>query len=196
MNDKPKSRRWIAIFLAVYFLFISAAALMRIDHFPLTWAPMYSMVVDTPSFNVTVLDRHQVHDIGYEVVHRDGTRSTISYRDLNIPFRNFWQIYEQRTVGIGPFKHRRKIDDMGVAHEIEVDWPTRVFQMLNNTFSYKPTDDKFIVEVTARRRIAHFEDMRSKPRFVGPLVTSDVTLRWVNDHGEMFFAEPPPRVEE
>lgn len=196
MDDKPFATRRISVFLAAYFIIISAAAVMRIDHFPLTWAPMYSMVVNTPSFNVTVLDRHQVRDIGYEVVHRDGTRSTISHRDLNIPFRNFWQIYEQRTVGIGPFKHRRRIDEFGVANEIVVDWPTRVFTMLNETLGYKPEDDKFIVEVTARRRIAHFEDMHTRPRFVGPLVTSDVTLRWVGDHGEMYFAAPPPRVEE
>ena len=196
MNHKAGVKRRIGIFLAAYFLFISVAAVMRIDHFPLTWAPMYSMVVDTPAFNVTVLDRHQVQDIGYEVVHRDGTRSPISNRDLNIPFRNFWQIYEQRTVGIGPFKHRRKIDQFGVTHDIEVDWPTRVFTMLNKTLGYKLNDDKFIVEVTARRRIAHFEDMRTRPRLAGPLVNSDVTLRWIDDHGEMFFAAPPPRVEE
>ncbi len=151
----------VSIFLIIYIAYLLVAVIFRLDYFPMTWAPMYSAVKSTDDYKITVLDKKQLKEKGFVVKHRDGSASTVVSEDLNIPFRNFYPLYSQRIYSIGPPKHRRAIDQYGKVNAVDIDWETRLFNSLNQTFGYNENDPKFIVEISASKTILFYKNSKT-----------------------------------
>ena len=119
--------------IILYLTYLIVPVIFKWDYFPMTWAPMYSAVKASDDYVLSVLDKESVRGKGFRAKHRDGTYSNITYKDLNVPFRSFWQIYSQRTYGIGPQVHRFAINEHGPDHVIKRDWNKQLFQTVNKT---------------------------------------------------------------
>ncbi len=180
------SRSAVNRFLLIYFLVVWAAVLFRIDHFPLTWAPMYSVYEPKEQFRVRVMDKKQIKR-GFRVTRRDGSSSRLGPRELNIPFRNMRRLYAQRAFGKAPPKHEqanaalsapnrwvRDLEDEDAAYE-PVEWDWRLFLSLNKTLGYEPDDPGFVTRIETSTEIAYFArpDLRLVKR-----KKKRVTLEW------------------
>ena len=171
------SQRSISLFLGVYIIYLLIGVVFKIDYFPLTWAPMYAAIKSTEEYKITKMDKKEVKEEGFLVKHQDGTTSNITFKDLNIPFRNFYPIYSQRIYNIGPPKHRRAIDQYGKINTIEIDWETRLFNVLNNTLGYQESDPKFIVEISASKTILIYTDTKTNIR-LDRSIEDVITIKW------------------
>lgn len=165
-----RTRRAVMAFLAVHTLLTWLAVLLRVDHFPLSWAPMYSVYVPTESATYTVVEKKKkkLKTHGWLVQRRDGATEWVTRQRLNVPMRSMWRLYYQRTFGQGPPKHEHKnhgdatLDrwlwglDAG-APFITVDWERRLLTTLNKTLGREPSEPSFIVSAHATRSVMHFE---------------------------------------
>lgn len=148
------SRRAVNQFLLVWLLTTWGAFLLRVDHFPLTWAPMYSVFKPKETFRIRVMDKKRIKR-GFEVTHRDGSTSRVGPDELNIPFRNMRRLYAQRAFGKAPPKHEQANaslggsmgDDDAVYGPVEWDW--RLFWSLNKTLGHEPDDPGFVTRIEA-----------------------------------------------
>ncbi|MFN2566010.1 MAG: hypothetical protein ABR499_13520 [Gemmatimonadaceae bacterium] len=156
--------------LALYVAVVWAAAVIRIDHFPLTWAPMYAVYKPKNEYRVRLMSKKRIRR-GFRATHRDGSTSWVGPEELNIPFRNMRRLYAQRAFGKGPPKHEQANaapdpisrwsrgleadDDL----YIPVQWDRRLFRSLNKTLGHEPLDDEFITRLEASTEVLHF----SKP---------------------------------
>jgi len=86
---------------------ILGAIIFRVDTFPLTWVPMYSLFKPTPTLSVPVGDKAKLKK-GFEVTTVSGTTEFVGPRELNIPSAAFRRIYTQRAFGVGPPKHKKE----------------------------------------------------------------------------------------
>ncbi len=153
------NRQTVNVILAIYLIVVWGAVIFRVDRFPITWVPMYSVykVKDTISSKVWDKKRYKK---GLRVTHRDGSVSYVSYKDLNIPKPNFRRLYYSRVFGSGPPKHNqgntslepynRWIRGLGPDEKnFSVDWQWRMFWTLNKTLGHEPADPKFITRIEA-----------------------------------------------
>lgn len=155
----------------------------------MTWAPMYSAVVASDNYVISALDRDKVRNEGFLVKHRDGSRSNVTYKDLNVPLRSFWQIYSQRTYGFGPQVHRFAINEFGPYNLIEVNWNERLFNTLNKTLGYSEDDPKFITEITATKYFHFFEETRTNPQ-LNHTITDTLTIKINDPHFDPAASRP------
>lgn len=180
------SRSAVNRFLLIYFLAVWGAVGFRVDHFPLTWAPMYSVYEPKEQFRIRVLDKIRIKR-GFRVTHRDGSTSRIGPRELNIPFRNMRRLYAQRAQGKPPPKHEqanaalsalnrwvRGLEEEEPAFE-PVEWDWRLFWSLNKTLGYEPDDAGFITRIEASTEVVYFA--RSDLRLVNRK-EKRATLEW------------------
>lgn len=157
------SKRAITGLLIVHIVVCWTAVVLRIDRFPLTWAPMYSVYEPKTGtkYVTTFKDRKKLRSHGWRAVHRDGSKSWVRQRDINVPRRGMWRLYYQRTYGKGPPKHKHANHDAGTIdrHLWGLDpgedfqdrnWARRLLVSVNRTLGYEPDDPKFIVKLKAR----------------------------------------------
>ena len=155
------SKKSATYIIAGYLLYLVVPVIFKLDYFPITWAPMYSAAKASDNYVISALDRDHVREVGFLAKHRDGSTSNITYRDLNVPFRSFWQIYSQRTYGFGPQVHRFAINEHGPYNNIERDWNRKLFETVNRTLGHNPGDDKYVVELTVSKSFLFFEKTKS-----------------------------------
>ncbi|MFP6628682.1 MAG: hypothetical protein VCC67_06545 [Myxococcota bacterium] len=163
------TKKQISTFLIVYLLVVWTAVVLRIDRFPLTWAPMYSIwsAVDHPEILRHVVDKKHLKEKGFRAIHRDGTTSYVSQRDLNIRTSSMRRLYYRRMVGRGTPSYRHINHDAGTldrwlfglepgARFYLVDWHQRLFRSINRTLGHAPEDAKFIVRLEAEHETLIF----------------------------------------
>lgn len=135
------------------------AVFLRIDTFPLTWVPMYSLFHGENTLVVPVGDKAKTKR-GFIVVTASGNTEFVSQKDLNIPKAAFRRIYYERSFGKGPPKHlRERVGLNPLSNALfnlwypdpatSVDWSARLFETLNETLSRSPSDENYIVQITA-----------------------------------------------
>jgi len=165
------SRRTVNGIIVLYLIVVWAAVIFRIDRFPLTWVPMYSVYEPSETISAKVWDKNK-YGKGIFVTHRDGTTSYVSPKDLNIPKPNFRRLYYSRIFGSAPPKHKQGNTELGTMNRwvrgldedepnFSVDWEWRMFWTLNKTLRHEPSDQKFIVQMEAdyQRRIYRKADL-------------------------------------
>ena len=168
------SQALVTRILVVYLVVIWAAAAVRVDHFPLTWAPMYSVYTPTAAIDVTVWHADSVAR-GLAVTRRDGSTGYVSRRELNIPSAHFRRLYYQRMFGDGPAKEAQATRNLGAVNRAmrrlapwllptPVDWEWRILWSLNRTLGHQPQDPRFIVRVESvdHVRIYPVADLRRR----------------------------------
>lgn len=158
------------------------AVAFRVDAFPLTWAPMYSVLAFE---DVIVVRAWNDEDLSRGLVgrRRNGARELVTRRDLNLPRLAFWRLYYERAFGRDPNKllhanapfERRIFGPPGNAN-----WEWRVLRSVNQTLGRAEADDTFLVELRVRAQTHRFARTtlrhRSKPEVA--------ILRW-NDAWSM-----------
>ncbi len=155
----------VNIILILYLIVIWSAVIFRIDRFPITWVPMYSVYQPSETISKSIRDKAAMRK-GLRVIHRDGTISYVSYKDLNIPKPNFRRVYSSRIFGTDPPKHKQGNTALGSINRwirgldenernFSVDWEWRMFWTLNKTLQFEPADPKFItrIESSKQRRV-------------------------------------------
>ena len=157
------SRHTVTWLLAAHLVACWTSVAMRIDRFPMTWAPMYS-VYQPPkgsNFRVPYRDRTWLKEKGWRATRRDGSQEWINQRDVNLPTRNMWRLYYQRTHGKAPPKYKHMNHDAGTLDRwlyglepgedyYDIDWRRRLLTSLNKTLSRDPEAADFIVKVEAK----------------------------------------------
>ncbi len=160
------SRRTVNWILISYLVLVWGAVIFRVDRFPITWVPMYSVYKPDDTISSKIWDNKR-YKKGFNVTHRDGSTSLVSYKDLNIPKPNFRRLYYSRIYGTGPPKHNqgntslegynRWIRGLGPDEDnFSVDWTWRLFWTLNKTLGHEPLDPKFITRIEASLRKRYY----------------------------------------
>lgn len=145
---------WILI---TYLIVVWSAVIFRVDRFPITWVPMYSVYKPSDTISSKVWDKKRFKK-GLKVTRRDGSTGYVSHKDLNIPKPNFKRLYYSRAFGTGPPKHNqgntaleaynRWIRGLGPEEKnFSVDWEWRMFWTVNKTLGYEPDDPQFITKI-------------------------------------------------
>jgi len=148
-------------------LVIFGAIVFRVDTFPLTWVPMYSMFKGGDILSVPVGDKPKLKK-GFEVTTSSGKTEYVGPKELNIPSAAFRRIYTERAFGIGPPKHlkeRHKLNPISNAvfnqfypdPATSIDWDTRILDMLNATLKREEGNPNYIVKAIARYEFTNFE---------------------------------------
>jgi len=184
------SRRTVNITIVLYLIVVWAAVIFRIDYFPLTWVPMYSVYEPSETISKSIKDKAAMRK-GLRVTHRDGSISYVSYKDLNIPKPNYRRLHFSRTFGTAPPKHKQGNTELGSLNRFvrglnedesnfSVDWEWRMFWTLNKTLQFKPADPKFIVriEVSKQRRIYRKADLAKGDASKVEIQTQQAVLDW------------------
>lgn len=158
------SQKGVVRFLLIYGLIVVGAVVIRVDRFPLTWVPMYSVYKlksESETFSVHHKDKKQAYK-GFRATHADGAQSWVSREDLNIPGRNMWRLYYQRAFGRPPPKYTHanaNLDRLsrwvrGLAKgetNLKTNWRRRLITLVNRTLGHAPGDPRFIVRLEAQR---------------------------------------------
>ena len=157
-------KRTIILILGAYWTIMWAAVIFRIDHFPLTWVPMYSLFEPRDTITVKVWDRDKDRK-GFIVTYRDGSTGYVTSKDLNVSKPHFRRLYydllpDSQTVETATPKQEqgniepgtinrwiRELDQAEHRFAVERDW--RVFWVLNKTLGHEPSDPKFIIRIEA-----------------------------------------------
>ncbi|MFQ5504949.1 MAG: hypothetical protein ACE5F1_09170 [Planctomycetota bacterium] len=153
-------RRAVNLLLVTHLLIVWMGMLFRIDRFPLSWAPMYSVFEPRDRFKVKVMKRKRIKR-GFKVTRRDGSTDRVGVEELNIPFGNMRRLYAQRAFGKGPPKHTQGNAKLGPMNRWirglgedepnfpRVDWDWRLFLSLNKTLGHEPSSPRFITRIKA-----------------------------------------------
>jgi hypothetical protein len=163
-------QRTVAWLLAAHTLVVWGAVPLRIDEFPLTWAPMYSKSgKKEPAFrSVTLIDKARLDREGWRATRSDGHQEWVRRADLNIARRNMRRLYYQRTWNQPPprFQHKNSGEAtldrwlMGIPPGAPIyveDWRKRLLISVNATLDRKPGDPDFIVTLAAERILMKFD---------------------------------------
>lgn len=157
------TRRTVNALLVAHLLVVWGAVLLRVDLFPLTWAPMYTVLEQRETLDVPEWDRTET----LRGLRRDGRIESIAGSDLNIPLLSFWRLYYERAFDLPPnvFHHANAPMEpwcyaarglpQGQAL-YQADWERRVLTSVNATLGRRERDPDFIVGLEARARVAHF----------------------------------------
>ena len=167
------TKRAVTRFLIAFHIVTIGAVLFRVDTFPLTWVPMYSMFHGTNDLVVPVGDKAKLRK-GFEVTTAAGETEFISPKDLNLPNAAFRRIYSERAFGKGPPKHLRERERLNPLSDAvfnlfyedprtNIDWHSRILDMMNKTLDRNPGDPTYIVKAVANYEFTHIsrEDRRN-----------------------------------
>ncbi len=160
------SKRRASWLVMAHLCLMWTAVAFRIDSFPLSWAPMYSVLRHGEQISVRVWNDDDMH-AGFEARLRDGGRERVSRESLNLPRLAYWRLYYERAFGQDPNKivHEnapmgpvnrwlRGLEEGELAHPTNWEW--RVLRSVNQTLGRAPDDPDFIVELRARARTLYF----------------------------------------
>jgi hypothetical protein len=181
-------QRTVASALAVHAVVVWLAVPLRIDEFPLTWAPMYAVQEssDEPAWSVTFKDRALLEREGWRATRLDGGEERVRRGDLNVPMRNMWRLYYQRSWSSPPprYKHKNSGEAtldrwlLGIAPGAPIyqaNWERRLLTSVNRTLGRAPGEPGFIVALHAERAVMHF----APSTLAKTGETRDaITLRW------------------
>jgi hypothetical protein len=155
------TRRTVTTILLLYLAVVWTAVLLRIDHFPLTWVPMYSVFKPHARLALRAEDAGQVRR-GFRVRHRDGSTGWVGPEQLNISKWTMRRLYykrafdkgapkvDQANQNLSPFLRRLYGLEPG-EERYDADWEWRLFWSLNKTLGYEPDDPGFIVRIRAEK---------------------------------------------
>lgn len=182
------SRAAVNLLLVAWLIVTWGAFVLRVDRFPLTWAPMYSDYQPIEVQSHRIVDRERMAR-GLLVTHRDGSTSYVGTDELNIPKVHMYRLYYQRAFGQRAVKYRYGNRSLGAFNRwvrglgpdepnLESDNTYRVFESLNRTLGYEPDDPRFIVRIQATvdrvyRRLDDLETTWQK--------TLDADLHWTGE---------------
>ena len=183
----------VNIILILYLIVIWSAVIFRIDRFPLTWVPMYSVYQPSETISKSIRDKAAMKK-GLRVTHRDGSISYVSYKDLNIPKANFRRLYSSRIFGTDPPKHKQGNTSLGSINRwirgldenernFSVDWEWRMFWTLNKTLQFEPADPKFItrIESSKQRRAYRKADLAKGDASKVEIQTQQAVIDWQDE---------------
>lgn len=142
------TKRAITKLLIGFHLIIFGAIVFRVDTFPLTWVPMYSLYEGKDILTVPVGDKAALRK-GFEVTTASGKTEYVNRKDLNIHGSAFRRIYTERAFGKGSSKHMRERYNLNPISDAmfnkfypdpatSVDWDTRIINMINATLERNP----------------------------------------------------------
>jgi hypothetical protein len=190
------TRKNVSLMLAVYFGVLWVSVVLRIDRFPLTWAPMYSVYysVAGDAYPVVLKDRRRIRARAWRVTRRDGEVEWLSQADINVPRRSMWRLYYERTYQHPPPKYKHMNYDADTIDRrlwglapgepyISIDWQRRLFESINKTLGRQPDDPEFIVRLEAESETMLFDretlDLIER-------VPRDILVNWQEHWGEDF----------
>ncbi len=185
-----RTRLSVVVVLGVHALIVWSAFALRVDHFPLSWAPMYTVLRPGPPFDAPVWDRSSV----LVATRRDGAIERLNASALNIPRLSFWRLYYKRMFGRGPAKHdHARVAEgwnagtrqaLGLESPGEVIWDQRVLRAINRSLGRDEASGEFIVSVEARATVLRFDtrgeapprrfEVRSQYRWNQPAIREEV----------------------
>lgn len=153
------NKRSITKLLIGSHLVILGAVVFRVDTFPLTWVPMYSLFEGKDILSVPVGDKAKLRR-GFEVTTAAGKTEYVGAKELNIHGSAFRRIYTERAFGKGAAQHMRERHNLNpVSNAVynqfhpdpatSIDWGERIIDMINATLEREPADPDYIVKVTA-----------------------------------------------
>jgi hypothetical protein len=160
------TRRTVTLVLAAHLVITWAAVVLRLDFFPLTWAPMYSVCDEGEELRARIVD-HAVLEDGILATRRDGRTERVTMDALNMPRWNFWRFVYERAFGDGPNKLNHENADPGAVQRFLVGagptgpihrahWEWRLLRSTNLTLGRRPDDPSFIVALEASATEAYF----------------------------------------
>lgn len=170
------TQRTVARFLTAHALIVWFAVPLRVDEFPLTWAPMYAVQPkpEHGTWSVVLRDRERLDREGWHGVRADGGEEWIRRADVNVPMRNMWRLYFERTwlKGSPRYKHKNSgqwtLDRwlLGLPPGAPIypeEWERRLLTSVNATLGRRRGEPGFLVALRAERVRMHF-DSRSFER--------------------------------
>ena len=111
---------------------------------------------------------------GFEVTTAAGETELISPKDLNMPNAAFRRIYSERAFVKGPPKHLRERERLNPLSDAvfdlfyedprtNIDWYSRILDMMNKTLDRSPGDPTYIVKAVATYEFTNIsrEDRRN-----------------------------------
>ncbi len=104
------TKRGVSILIGAHLLVTWLAFALRIDEFPVTWAPMYAAKEsrDGDVWTIPLTDRARPGEVGWRAVHADGSEERVIGADLNVTAPAAGRLYFQRTWGEPPPRYRHK----------------------------------------------------------------------------------------
>jgi len=172
-------------FLALYFLILFGAVFLRIDYFPLSWVPMYSVREPTEHLVVKFGDK-AARERGFVAYRANGERILIGPDDLNIPTANYRRLYNQRAwnngppqddrerLALAPFNRWWYETFVGPDPRLNKNYTGQLLSSVNGTFGHGPDDPRRIVRMEATLDFARYtRDELDR----GDLSQPDVTRR-------------------
>ncbi len=137
----------------------AGAVFFRVDTFPLTWVPMYSQYLGVDVVSVPVGDKAKLRN-GFQVTTAAGETEFVGPKDLNVPNAAFRRLYTERAFGKGPPKHLRERERLNPLSDAvfnlfyadprtNIDWHSRLLDMMNKTLGREPGDANYIVKAVA-----------------------------------------------
>lgn len=178
----------VACLLAAHALVVWSAVPLRIDEFPLTWAPMYAVTkIEKPRVRaIVVKDKDRLDREGFRATRADGSEERVRRKDLNVARRNMWRLHDERTWGKPPprFRHKNSGDNtfdrwlFGIEPGepfYRANWRKRLLISVNATLGRRPGDPAFIVALHAEHVVMQF-DTETLERL--PDVVETAEARW------------------
>lgn len=183
MNNRKK----IATFCILLYLFILIISVVtKVDHFPLTWGPMFSNApTQKNEYSVAIPDFREMKK-GIEVEYLDGTKTRINHQDLNIPYQlgtimdGYFGIYRllvsicdetDEDYGLIPITTQlnRKKKKRKMMHQI--------LMSLNKTLGNNFGDPKFVINLSVTRSMMLFSQINTQPRATKTLASSLISCQ-------------------
>jgi hypothetical protein len=189
------TRTGVKGFLAVYFLVLFGAVFLRIDYFPLTWVPMYSLHRVEPTVEIPFGNEDR-RDRGFAAQRANGEQLFVSAKSLNIPDANFRRLYHQRAFNRGPPQDNRERYQLSAFNRwwyerlvgpdpLSVsNYPKQLLDSVNRTMGHGPEDPRRIVRMQAELDFARFtQEQLRRGELMSPqlekrisVITEDGTL--------------------
>lgn len=174
----------ITKFLIGFHIITLGAVFLRVDTFPLTWVPMYSQFHGADVLSVPVGDKAKLRK-GFEVTTASGATEFIGPKALNLPNAAFRRLYSERAFGKGPPKHLRERERLNpVSNAVfdlfykdprtNIDWHSRILDMMNKTLNREPGDADYIVKAMASYE---FTNISRQSRREGDLSDMNIEMR-------------------
>lgn len=170
------SRLAVTRFVIAYLVVTFGAVLLRIDDFPLTWAPMFSVHRDDEraAIGVRIADSER-RRAGFLATQRDGQQLRVTREDLNLPRGTFGRLLMQRAFGHESNKiNHRNAPRLGIDAWLaplspgprRPNWERGLLRSVNGTLGREPADAAFIVRLEAAFERVDFDrdDLRAQVR--------------------------------
>jgi hypothetical protein len=200
------SRALVSRTVAAWFAILWAAVVLRVDQFPLSWAPMYSRLGPSESgaYDSLRIDRPMLDRRGWRVTYRNGETGSLARSPLNLPRRSMWRYYYRATFDDDTARVSHVNERMGdfargawglepEEEYLEIDWRRRLFHAVNRTLRRGPNDACFIVRFEAERETQHFaigtlEELPPTPESA----RADFDPAWARDYPQATPVAAPP----